>query len=222
VKHLRRDLDGLQRQLLDLGARVERAIHDATTALFERDVGLARQVVASEREIDVSEVELEEECLKILALHHPVVGDLRFVIAALKVNNDLERMGDAAESIAVRALQLAELPPVQVPAEFPHMVQCAKGMTRKALECLLQEDVPLARQVLDDDQTVDAAHRAIFAVLQARMRAEPATIEACVLLLSTSRQVERIADLATNIAEDVIFLHDGDIVRHRHGLSRLL
>ena len=220
MKHLHRDLDLLQKRLLDLGARVEVAIRDATGALFERDPERARKVVVGERDIDRLEVRLEEECLKILALHQPVAGDLRFVITALKVDSDMERMGDAAESIAARALQLTALPAVAIPVQFPHMVQAAKGMTRKALECLVHADVAQARQVLDDDAIVDAEQRGIFEVLQAQMRAAPDCIEQCVLMLSASRQVERIADLATNIAEGVIFLHEGEIVRHKKSHQR--
>ncbi|HEX5052373.1 MAG TPA: phosphate signaling complex protein PhoU [Planctomycetota bacterium] len=215
MKHLHRDLDLLRKRLLDLGGRVELAVRHATVALFDRDAERARKVLEGEPDIDVLEVRIEEECLKTLALHQPVAGDLRFVITVLKVDNDLERMGDSAESIAARALQLCALPAVDIPAQFPHMVQAARGMTRKALECLVHADVALAQQVLIDDDVVDAAHRGIFEVLQERMRAQPDQIEQCVLLLSVSRQIERIADLATNIAEDVIFLHEGEIVRHK-------
>jgi phosphate transport system protein len=222
MKHLNRDLDALRKSLLDLGGRVEVAIRDATAALTQRDADLARKVIRGEREIDLDEVRLEEECLKILALNQPVAGDLRFVITALKVNNDLERMGDSAESIAARALQLMQLPAVAMPGELAPMVQGARGMTRKALDCLVQGDVPLARQVLDDDAMVDGSQVQIFATLQQRMRQAPQEIEQCVLLLSATRQIERIADLATNIAEDVIFLHDGEIVRHKRSMLRAL
>ena len=222
TRHLHRDLDALKKDLLDLGSMVELSIQQATAAFLNRDGEQARRVVEGDREVDRAEVRIEEECLKVLALHQPVAGDLRFVIAALKVDNDLERMGDAAESIAARALQMIELPPFVVPAEFPQMVAMAKGMTRKALECLVREDTVLARQVLDDDLAVDAAQRRMFEVLQARMHGNPAEIDAAVLTLSITRQVERIADLATNIAEDVVFLHEGEIVRHKRAQLRLL
>lgn len=222
MKHLHRDLDQLHKSLLDLGGSVEIAIRDATAALFSRDVELAHKVMEREREIDLAEVQIEEDCLKMLALHQPVATDLRFVIAALKVDNDLERMGDAAESIAARALQLAELPPVEIPEPLFAMVQAAKGMTRKALECLVHADVVLARQILVDDDSVDSAQRSMFDALQERMRQRPEQIEACVLLLSATRQVERVADLATNIAEDVIFLHQGEIVRHKRANLRIV
>jgi phosphate transport system protein len=221
-RHLHRDLEELKNKLLELGAMVERSIQSATQAFLTRDTALARRVIDGDREVDHAEVRIEEECLKILALHQPVAGDLRFVVTALKVDNDLERMGDAAESIAARAVQISALPPFVVPQEFPQMVTMAKGMTRKALECLVQEDASLARQVLEDDLAVDTAQRRMFDLLQERMHKNGADIDAAVLTLSTSRQVERIADLATNIAEDVVFLHEGEIVRHKRSQLRLL
>ena len=220
--HLYRDLEALRQHLLRLGAMVERMIEEATAAFLQRDVDLARRVVSGDREVDQAEVRLEEECLKVLALHQPVAGDLRFVVTVLKVNNDLERMADAATSIAARVLQMCELPPFALPAEFPHMANMARGMTHKALECLTREDAGLARQVLEDDLAVDAAQRRMFEVLQERMRKDPAEVEAAVLTLSTSRQIERIADLSTNIAEDVVFLHEGEIVRHKRSQLRLM
>jgi phosphate transport system protein len=161
-RHLHRDLEELKNKLLELGAMVERSIQSATQAFLTRDTALARRVIDGDREVDHAEVRIEEECLKILALHQPVAGDLRFVVTALKVDNDLERMGDAAESIAARAVQISALPPFVVPQEFPQMVTMAKGMTRKALECLVQEDASLARQVLEDDLAVDTAQRRMF------------------------------------------------------------
>lgn len=220
--HLYRDLEALRQRLLQLGGLVEISLQQATAAFLQRDAALAQKVVVGDRAVDEAEVRLEEECLKILALHHCVAGDLRFVVAVLKVNNDLERMGDAAESIAARALQLCALPPFPVPPEFPQMVTMAHGMARKALECLARGDARLARQVLEDDLAVDAAQRRMFEVLQERMRKDPGAVEAAVLTLSTSRQVERIADLATNIAEDVVFLHEGEIVRHKRSQLRLV
>ncbi|MBL8728107.1 MAG: phosphate signaling complex protein PhoU [Planctomycetes bacterium] len=220
--HLYRDLDALRNRLLQLGGLVERSIADATAAFLQRDAERARQVVRGDREVDTAEVRIEEDCLKVLALHQPVAGDLRFVVAVLKVNTDLERMGDAAESIAARAIQLAALPAFALPEEFPHMVTMASGMAQKAMESLRQEDTALARRVLEDDVIVDSALRRMFEVLQERMRNHPDDVEAAVLTLSTSRQVERIADLATNIAEDVVFLHDGEIVRHKRSQLRLV
>lgn len=216
--HLLRDLDLLRKRLLDLGTMVEQAIGVATDAFVQRDAERAREVIHRDRDVDRAEVRLEEECLKMLALHQPVAGDLRFVIAALKVNADLERMGDAAESIAARALQIQAEPTFAVPREFHEMVAMARGMTRKALECLVQGDPMLAREVLRDDSSVDAAQRRMFEVLQEAMREDPVQVGAAVLTLSATRQIERIADLATNIAEDVVFMHEGEIIRHKRTL----
>lgn len=221
MKHLHRDLDLLQKRLMELASLVEVAIDGATAALLARDALAAREVVAGEPAIDLLEVQIEEECLKVLALHQPVAGQLRLVITTLKVDNDLERMGDAAESIAVRALQLIALPPLRLPDQVEPMVEAARAMTAKAIRCLVTEDTTLAREVLRDDAQVDELQRGLFDVLQARMRVAPDQVESCVLLLSATRQIERIADLATNIAEDVIFLHEGDIVRHKRQSLRL-
>ena len=215
MKHLERDLDSLKQRTLELGEHVTDAVTLATRALFERNQDLAREASERERQIDQLEVALEEECLKVLALHQPVARNLRLVITALKVDNDLERMGDAADSIAARATRLATLPPIPVPARLEQMVQSAKGMVKKALTALVREDARLARQVLEDDAIVDNCQRSMFHDLQAQMRESPELVDVCVMMLSATRQIERIADLATNIAEDVIFLLEGEIVRHK-------
>jgi phosphate transport system protein len=220
--HLHRDIDMLRQRLLRLGERVENSIREATDSFTERDAERAKKVIQGDVPIDAEEVRLEEECLKVLALHHPVAGDLRLVVAALKVNNDLERMGDAAANIGERALKFAEYGSHAVPVELQQMVVSARGMTRKALESLLQQDTSLARQVLAEDDAVDVALRRIFDVVIQGMRQDPASIEPHLLVLSVARQLERIADLATNIAEDVIFLEQGEIVRHRLARLQLL
>lgn len=220
--HLHRDLQSLRKRLHSLGSLVEASIHKATEAFLDRDATNAAQVVQGDQEVDSAEVRLEEECLKVLALHQPVAGDLRFVITVLKVNSDLERMGDAAESVASRAIQLLEQPGFALPDELGQMVTMAKGMTHKALDCLEQEDATLAREVLSDDRGVDSLQRRMFDLLQERMRENSAEVDAAVLVLSMSRQIERIADLATNIAENVIFMLEGEIVRHRRSQLRLV
>jgi phosphate transport system protein len=222
-QHLYRDLETLRRRLLQIGSMVERSIQEATTAFLQCDAERAQQVVRGDRDVDVAEVRLEEDCLKILALHQPVAGGQRVVMNGLKVNNDRERKGDAAESRAARTVQLAALPKsFQMPAELSQMAAMALGMARKALDCLQQEDARIAREILDDDLEVDSAQRRIFEVMQQRMREHSEDVDAAVLTLSTSRQIERIADLATNIAEDVIFLREGEIVRHKRSQLRLV
>lgn len=215
TKHLLRDLEHLKKQILLVGSMVEGAILKATTALLERRPQLATEVLQGDDAIDTREVMVEEECLKILALHQPVAIDLRYIVTALKVNNDLERMGDLARNIAGRAADLLKLEPIRLPAEFATMVVAVRGMVRDSLDALVNSDVDLARRVLAADETVDEVHRQMFREMQTVARQKPDCIEAAINVLSASRNLERIADQCTNIAEDVIFLVEGEIVRHR-------
>lgn len=218
-KHLQRDLDSLKKDLLAMGSMVWDAIQRAMTALVDRRPELAAQLLEVDDAIDAREVEIEEECLKLLALHQPVATDLRYIIAVLKVNNDLERIGDLAVNIAERAVYLASHDPLPVPLEFGGMVDRVQAMVNGALDALVERDTELARRVLAMDDEVDDLHRAMFDALQGVMRADPATVVRAVQSLSVSRHLERIADLATNIAEDVVFMVDGDLIRHQHELD---
>lgn len=215
MRHLHRDLDRLKRQVLSMGAMVETAGDAAITALLERRAGLAEEVIAGDARIDEREVELEEECLKVLALHQPVAGDLRFIITVLKVNNDLERMGDLAVNIAERAASLAGLRQLHVPLDLHDIAEKVRLMVRHALDALIAQDVKLARSVIAADDAVDEAHRQMFQDLLEVMKAHPERIERATHFISASRNLERIADLATNIAEDVVFLVEGEVIRHR-------
>ncbi len=215
MKHLRRDLERLEREILRVGALVEEAIRKATIALVDRRPELAEAVIAGDAQIDAMEVEVEEECLKILALHQPVATDLRFLVAVLKVNNDLERMGDLAVNVAERARYLATHEPLEVPLDFPCMVERVRDMVADSLGALVRQDAPAARAVCERDDAVDAINRHMFSVLQDLMERDPPSIQRAVHALSASRHLERIADLATNIAEDVVFMVDGDVIRHR-------
>jgi phosphate transport system protein len=163
------------------------------------------------------EVELEEECLKVLALHQPVAADLRFLVMVIKVNSDLERIGDHAVHIAERSLHLAREKAIPMPPDFPQMVQKVREMFRECLDALVNVDVGLARRICQEDDQVDAFLRDMFAHLQDLMRREPDTVERAIHSLSVCRNLERIADLATNVAEDVMFMAEGDIVRHQRG-----
>ncbi len=223
TKHFTRDLENLKKKLMQVGSLVEEAILGATQAFMGRDRKLAKAVIEGDALIDNIEVAVEEECLKILALHQPVAADLRFVVAVLKVNNDLERMGDLAVGIAKRAKSLTKKGIQEpVPPEISEMLSTAHGMVRKCLDSLVEFDANLARQVLSDDDAVDALHKRMFGIAQAAMKTSPEKVEASVYFLSVSRQVEHLADLATNIAEDVIFMEEGVIVRHRESrLQRL-
>ncbi|HEX9693155.1 MAG TPA: phosphate signaling complex protein PhoU [Gemmatimonadales bacterium] len=214
-KHLERDLDLLRKSLLEVGTKVEAAAQTSIRALSERRADLAEAVIGRDNEIDRMEVLLEEECLKVLALHQPVASDLRFVIGVMKVNNDLERMGDQAVNIAERAIFLAEREPLGFPPDFHRMMDAVQKMVSSALDAHVNLDTGLARSVGRMDDEVDDIHRAMFDTLQQRMQEDPATVERAVAYLSASKELERIADLATNIAEDAVFMVEGEVVRHR-------
>lgn len=215
-KHLQNDLDRLKRDILEVGSVVEEATNRAAVALVDRRIELVQEVYNVDDDIDQREVAIEENCLKILALHQPVAADLRFVITVLKVNNDLERMGDLAVNIAQRAEFLAQKPPIGVPFDFHKMVTTVRDMVHDALQALVLQDVDLAGRVLAADDVVDDVHREMYSTLQEVMKADADTVERATHTLSASRHLERIADLATNIAEDVIFMVEGEVVRHRH------
>ncbi len=220
AKHLQRDLAELKQKLLSVGRLVETATDKAILALVDRRPKLAQEVIEGDDVIDRLEVELEEDCLKVLALHQPVAVDLRFLVVVLKVNNDLERMGDLATSIAGRARYLAEHEPLHAPLGFPEMAGTVRQMVRQSLDALVEINTDLARQVLEQDDSVDQAHRRMFKFLQEQMKTAPATVDRAVHLMSSSRNLERIADLATNIAEDVVFMAEGEVIRHSFGSFR--
>ena len=213
--HLQRDLDALKKEVLQLGNLVESAINAAILALNNRETELADKVMQYEKEINDKEVYIEEECLKILALHQPVAVDLRFIVVVLKVNNDLERMGDFAKNIAKRAIFLATQPPIPIFQEFavelPVMV---RSMVRKSLDALVTLDVELARNVIKMDEKVDEINREMYVEVHRIIQQDASKAEVAMSLLSTSRYMERIADLSTNIAEDVMFMVEGRVFRH--------
>jgi phosphate transport system protein len=213
-KHLDHDLENLQYDILIMASAVADAINQAIRALQERDVTLARQVIAGDEPIDQQENRVEEECLKMLALHQPVAADLRRITAVLKINTDLERMADLAADIAQRALRLAELPPIPIPDKLQRVTDLTAAMVRQSLECFVHLDHHQARQVCRLDHEVDRCNAAIVQELIQTMRGSAALIEPGLSLFSVTRHLERIADHATNIAEDVIFLVEGEIVRH--------
>jgi len=219
-KHLQHDLDRLKKEILAMGALVEEAINRAIASLTQRDAALARQVLEGDDAIDRKEVEVEDLCLKILALHQPVAGDLRYIIAVLKVNNDLERMGDLAQNIAERVTFLAVHEPVAVHLDFTLMVELVRRMVGESLDALVNQDPVLARRVCVQDDEVDRLQKQMFEILQSVMMRDPKAVERAVQVLSVSRHLERIADSATNIAEDIVFMVEGDIIRHRADPAR--
>lgn len=215
TKHIERQVDQLKERILRVGTLVEEAISKSITALINRDVQLAQRVAASDEQIDRMEVEVEEECLKILALYQPVAADLRFVVAVLKINNDLERMGDLAKNIAKRVAQLANGEPCELPPEIRVMAMQAQEMVKQSLDAVVQGDPALARQVREEDDAVDEYRQQIRRKVLKGITEHPENVENLLRVNSVSKHIERIADMATNIAEDVIYMVEGDIVRHR-------
>lgn len=215
TKSMQEDLALLKQRILRMGGMVEEATRNATLALTQRRADLARRVIESDDTIDMIELDVDEECLRILALHQPVAGDLRFITAALKINNDLERIGDLACNVAERAIDLCRSDPLPLPLRFERMTEIVRGMLHDALDALVNRNAPLARSVLQRDGEINQIHREHFAALQEAMKADPGNVERAVDLLSASRQLERIGDQTTNIAEDVVFLVEGQVIRHQ-------
>ena len=213
--HLHKAIERLKTQLLDVGTRVEENFRASVDALNARDAEKATLVIANDDAIDQLEVEVEEECLKILALHQPVAIDLRFIVATLKINNDLERVGDLSVNVAERTLFISQHPPVNVNLDFQTMSSKAQWMLKHSLDALVEQDLDLARRVCEADDEVDDMNRDMYNLVQNAIKETPEQIEVLIHLLSTSRHLERVADLATNIAEDVIYMIEGEIVRHR-------
>ncbi len=214
-RHIERQVDQLKEKILRVGTLVEEAISKSITALINRDVHLAQRVAANDEEIDRMEVEVEEECLKILALYQPVAADLRFVVAVLKINNDLERMGDLAKNIAKRVGQLANQDPRDMPPEIRSMAMQAQEMVKQCLDAVVNADPALARQVREEDDAVDECRQQIRRKVLRGIMQNPENVENLLRVNSVSKHIERIADMATNVAEDVIYMVEGDIVRHR-------
>jgi phosphate transport system protein len=201
--------------MLALASLVEEAIHLAIRALRERDAEVAQQVISGDNQIDREENHIDEECLKILALHQPVAIDLRRITAAMMIVVDLERMGDLAEDIAERAIMLARPPLLPIPDKLQHMADLTTMMVRQSLDSFVDLNVQQARIIWRMDDDVDHLNDQIIDGLLDIMKTSPALVEPAVSMFSAVRHLERIADHATNIAEDVIYLVEGEIVRHR-------
>jgi phosphate transport system protein len=213
-KRLTKEIGDLKERILALGAEVEDRVRLAVVSIHGRDAALAARVIDGDRAIDAMEVDLEEECLKVLALHQPMAVDLRTIVAVLKIDNDLERIGDLAVNIAERAVNLAALPPFTMPFTFDDMASLTQDMLRKSLDALVFVDADAALAVCEEDEKVDAAHRGMYGILRREVEEDPARLDYLTHLMNVSRYLERIADHATNIAEDVIYLAQGEIVRH--------
>lgn len=213
--HMKREIEKLKKMLMALCEVVEKSFLQAVQSIKTRDAKLAREVIEADTHIDHMEVDVEEECLKMLALYQPVAIDLRFIITVLKINNDLERIGDLAVNIAERSEYLAGQREIDVPFDLEKMAEKTQSMLRSSLQALVSMNCELAWKVCAADDEVDAMNRQMFFILQDRIRAHPEQTEPLIHLLSASRHLERVADHATNIAEDVIYMIEGQIARHR-------
>jgi phosphate transport system protein len=211
---LRRKIEKLNSRLLALGAQVEESVHLAVKAIDRRDAAIAAKVIDGDMEIDTEEVDLEEECLEILALHQPVAIDLRHIIAVLKINKDLERAGDLAVNIAETAIDISGRMKMAVPKDYFIMAQQTQGMLKKSLDAFVNLSVETAREVLEQDDEVDHKKHTLHKQFEERLLEEPDLIQPLIHLFLVSRHLERIADLATNIAEEVIYMVTGEIIRH--------
>jgi phosphate transport system protein len=215
TRHVVRQIDNLKQKILYVGTLVEEAIANAISALINRDAALADKIINNDAVIDRMEVEVEEECLKILALYQPVANDLRFVVSTLKINNDLERMGDLAKNVAKRVAFIARAEPIDLTIDFRAMATQAQNMVKQSLDALVSGDALLARQVRQEDDEVDKSRQRIRRQVLEGIRRMPERTEFLLKLNSVSKHLERIADMATNIAEDVIYMVEGEIVRHQ-------
>ena len=219
--HLETDIQNLKKNILALSALVEESVRESVTAFETNDMPLAEKVIARDAEIDRQEIEVEESCLKTLALHQPVAIYLRFIVSVVKINNDLERIGDLAVNIAERTISSRSAPAdgasgsfADLEEELEEMGERSRSMLRKSLDALVNLDTALARQVFAEDDAVDAIQDTVLRQVKERIAADRSHLDTLMSMLFVSRHLERIADLATNIAEDVVYMIEGRIVRH--------
>ena len=215
---LQREMARLKNRVLSLSAMAEENVRLALKAVEQGDSSLVDLVKSKDREIDLLEVDIEEDCLKTLALHQPVANDLRVLIAILKINIDLERIGDLAVNIAEQVGPVSDEDPVDKRGVLPIMASRAQAMLRKSLDSVVNLDTTMAREVLEADDEVDRYYQDIKEEVMSDLKQMPVNVDGLVRVMEVSRQIERIADLATNIAEDTIYIVDGDIVRHGQGI----
>jgi len=214
ARYLIRELDKIKKKILSLGALVEERVRMTTQAVDNRDAAIAQKIIDTDWEIDEMEVDVEEECLKLLALHQPVAVDLRFIVTVIKINNDLERIGDQAVNIAERVVTISKRPEMDFVFDYAPMAEKAESMLKMSLDALVNIDVDLAFKVITLDDEVDAIKTLAYDRIKDAIKANPGRVGYLINLLLISRHLERLADHATNIAEEVIYLIEGEIVRH--------
>jgi len=213
-RHFDEQIAQLQQELLLMSGRAESIIRKAVESLMRRDPVLAREVIEDDRAIDRMEIEIEEHCIQLLALQQPLARDLRLITSALKISNDLERVGDHAVNIAGCTLELAGKSPVRPLADLPSLAEKSIAMLRDAIDAFVRGDADAARQLVRRDDEVDTLHRHLFAELLARMVEDPKQVERSMTLVLVGRNLERIGDLATNVAEEVVFIAEARIIKH--------
>ena len=216
-RHFHDELDSLKNRLLDMSGKAEELLDLSVDALLQRDAGLAEKVLAGDAEIDRLEIEVEQLAVALLALQQPMARDLRFIVGAIKISNDLERVGDHAVNIAQATLRLIESDDRSFLGTAPEVAQMARRARRMlgdSIDAFIRADGRLGRAVCAADDEVDALHESVFRVLLTHMMETPATISASLQLLLVSRNLERVADLATNIGEDAVFLAEGKQIKH--------
>ncbi|HYH44805.1 MAG TPA: phosphate signaling complex protein PhoU, partial [Thermoanaerobaculia bacterium] len=213
-RRLDQDLGQIRKSLLRMAATAEGMVAEATEALIQRDSALCRRVIDRDREVDQMEMDLDEVCHRVLGCRQPTACDLRFLVAVMKITGDLERIGDSAVNIAQSVLNLNDQPQLKPYVDLPHLSELARGMVRRSLDSFVNEDPGAAAEVLQSDDEVDALYKKLFQELQGYMVEDASTVSRALHLLLIARNLERIGDYATNIAEDVIYYVDGRDVRH--------
>ncbi len=215
VRHFQEELDELKGRLLEMGGLAEDRLRLAVRGLVERDATLVEKVLTGDGAINQLHIDIDDRCFKLLALHQPMAVDLRSIVAAVKINTDLERVGDLAVNISEAVRRYLQHPPVKELIDIPRMAELAQDMLRDALDAFVRRDVTLAQHVLAQDDTLDALKTAVFRELLTFMIKDSSTIEPALDLILISRHLERIGDHATNVAEDVIFMVSAKDVRHQ-------
>jgi phosphate transport system protein len=213
-RHFDEELKDLKRKLIDMGAMVESQIQGAIRGLTERDSDLARRIIANDNRVNAIDVEVDEMCLRLLALHQPTASDLRFITTGMKISTELERMSDLAESISERVIELNEEPQLKPYIDLPRMANWSMRMVKDSLDAFVNRDAALARKVCGDDDFVDNLNVQLFRELLSFMIENTQTITRAIRLTFVAKSIERIADHATNIAELVVYMVEGKIIRH--------
>lgn len=215
-RHFDEELKQLKNKLLEMAGAVEQAIYHSVKSLVNRDEKLVKEVIANDRKINDLELEIEDLCLKLIALHQPMAVDLRFIAAAMKINNDLERMGDQAVNIAERAADLLTKSPLKPLMDIPRMAELAQKMVKDSIDAFVNGDAAAAQEICRRDSAVDSLNDKVLQEMLSAMHSDSATVERAVDLILVGRHLERIADHATNIAEEVVYITEGKVIKHHH------